>query len=146
MRLPVAVTMLVVGLALGFAVTASPSWISIGLLGTSLVIAGAGGLLVAVLGRISRARRERWHAAGPWLLAVGGTLWLAVHPVYVEGIDLVNLGFIIAVSGLVSTALATYLVSPWRGRGVLKSWLTPVQPPDDDRTMMIRPPPEDRHR
>jgi len=142
--MPMAVTMLMAGLALGFAVTASPSWVSIGLLGSSLVVAGLGGLLVAVLGRISGARRERWHAAGPWLIAVGGILWLAVHPVYVKGVDLVNLGFIVAVSGVVSTGLAAYLVSPWHARGILRSWLQVQQPYDPDQTTLIQPPPDDR--
>lgn len=144
MRMPVAVTMLVLGLALGFAVTASPDWISIGLLGSSLFIAGAGGLLIAVFGRMSRARREPWHAAGPWLLAAGGTLWLAVHPVYIKGIDLVNLGFVVALVGFVATALAAYFVSPWRGRGLLRSWITPQQPYDNDQTALLQRPPEDR--
>ena len=147
MRMPVAIALIAVGLALGFAVTASPSWLSIGLLGSSLVIGGLGGLLIAVLGRTSRARRERWHAAGPWLMVAGGTLWLAVHPVYVKGVDLVNLGFITAVCGLITTAVAAYLVSPWRGRGILASWLRPPrQEYDDDRTLLMQRPPDDRYR
>lgn len=145
MRMWVAVTLLVVGLALGFAVTISPSWISIGLLASSLVIAGASGLLIAVLGRMSRARRERWQAVGPWLLAAGGTLWLALHPIYIRGLDLVNLGFIMAVCGLITTALAAYFVSPWRGRGVLRSWLRPQEPYDPDKTALMQQPPADRH-
>lgn len=145
MRLWVAVTMLVIGLILGFAVTASPSWISVGLLGSSLVIAGLAGLLIAVLGRISRARREPWQAAGPWLLAAGCTLWLAVHPFYVTGIDLLNLGFVLALCGLLTTALAAYFVSPWRGRGVVRSWLRPQQPYDPDQTALMQRPPVERH-
>ncbi len=144
MRMPIAVTMLVVGLTLGFAVTASPSWISIGLLGSSLVIGGLAGVLIAVFGRMSRARRERWHAAGPWLIAAGGILWLAVHPVYIKYLDLVSLGFVMALSGLVTTALAAYFVSPWRNRGVIRSWLTPPQPYDYDRTTAYEELPGDR--
>ncbi len=147
MRMSVAVAMLVVGLTLGFAVTASPSWISIGLLSTSLVIAGLAGLLIAVLGRISGARRERWQAIGPWLLAGGGILWLAVHPFYVRGLDLVSLGFIMAVCGLITTGVAAFLVSPWRGRGILRSWLSPQQSQeayDPDNTTMLQQPPVDR--
>ena len=141
----VAVTMLVIGLTLGFAVTISPSWISIGLLGTSLAIAGGSGLLIAVLGRMSRVRRERWQAVGPWLLAAGGTLWLAVHPIYIKGLDLVNLGFIMTVCGLIATALAAYFVSPWRGRGVVQSWLRPQESYDPDKTTLMQQPPADRH-
>jgi hypothetical protein len=155
-----AVSMIVVGLVLGFAVTVSPSWLSIGLLGTSLLVGGLAGLLITVLGRTSRARRERWHAIGPWLLTAGGTLWLAIHEPYIKGLDLLSLGFITAMAGLVMTAVAAYLVSPWRGQGVLTSWLRPGQQQayapeqyeqqrsyqpysDDDRTIVMRPP-EDR--
>lgn len=144
MRMWVAVTMLVVGLTLGFAVTISPSWISLGLFSTSLVIAGAAGLAIAVMGRISRVRREFWHAVGPWLLAAGGTLWLAIHPIYIKGIDLVSLGFIMAVCGLIATALAAYFVSPWRGRGVVRSWLRPQEAYDPDKTTLMQQPPIDR--
>lgn len=144
MRMPIAVSLIVAGLILGFAVTVSPSWLSIGLLGTALVLTGAAGLLIAVLGRVSGARREPWHAAGPWLMLAGGILWLAIHPPYVRGIDLVSLGFIVAFTGLVLSGLAAGLVSPWRGRGVLMSWLRPgagparYQPePDQDATRRI---------
>lgn len=166
-----AVSMIIVGLVLGFAVTISPSWLSIGLLGTALLVGGLAGLLITVLGRVSRARRERWHAIGPWLMTAGGTVWLAIHEPYVRGIDLVSLGFITAVAGLVMTAVAAFLVSPWRGRGILASWLRPpaapyqpdraeygqqvpyqpqppyqpYQPYEDDQTIVMRPP-EDRSR
>jgi len=157
-RMPIAVGLIVVGLVLGFAVTGSPSWLSIGLLGTTLAVAGLAGLLIGALGRISRARRERWHAAGPWLMVAGGALWLAIHPPYVEGIDLVSLGFIVAVTGLVVSGLAAYLVSPWRGRGMLMSWLRPGPPAgpgpdseryrdndrDDDPTILLPPIRDDR--
>jgi hypothetical protein len=155
-----AVSMIVLGLVLGFAVTISPSWISIGLLGLSVLVGGLAGLLITVLGRTSHARRERWHAIGPWLLTAGGTVWLAIHEPYLKGLDLVSLGFITALAGLVVTGVAAYLVSPWHGRGVLASWLRPQQQPyeqqqygsrsyqsyqDDDRTIVMRPP-EDRSR
>lgn len=129
MRMPMAVTLIVTGLVLGFAVTASPFWLSIGLLGTTLVVSGLAGLLIAALGRASHAGRERWHAAGPWLLLAGGTLWLAIHPPYVKGVDLVSVGFIIAITGAVISVVAACLVSPWRGRGVLRSWLAPGPAP-----------------
>ena len=140
MRMPAAVAMIVTGLVLGFAVTISPRWLSIGMLGSALFVSGLAALGIAVLGRISRARRERWHAAGPLLMAAGGTLWLAVHAPYVKGIDLVSLGFIMAVCGLITTIVAAYLVSPWRGHRVLSSWLRPPVPPDEpdhDRTMYL---------
>lgn len=159
--MPVAVTMIVGGLVLGFAVTASPSWLSIGLLGSTLVLAGLAGLLIAALGRVSGARRERWHAAGPWLMLAGGALWLAIHPPYVKGVDLVSLGFIIAVTGLVVSALAAYLVSPWRRRGAVMSWLRPgplpesfprldepdrsLRYPSEDPTILLPPVRDDRY-
>lgn len=147
MRMWVAVTLLVLGLSLGFAVTASPSWISIGMLGTSLFIGGAAGLTIAVLGRMSRARREIWQASGPWLLAAGLTLWLALHPIYVKDIDLLSLGFIMVVCGLVATVVAAYLVAPWRGqrRGAVRSWLRPPQPYDPDQTRVMQQPPAEKH-
>ncbi len=137
MPLSGAVAMIVTGLVLGFAVTASPSWLSIGLLGSCLVISGLAALLIAVLGRISRARRERWHGAGPVLMAMGGTLWLAVHPPYIKGLDLLNLGFIIAVTGFVTTLAAAYVVSPWRGRNLAASWLNPPPVPDAEQTRVL---------
>ncbi len=165
-----AVSMIVVGLVLGFAVTISPSWLSIGMFGTALFVGGLAGLLITVLGRVTRARRERWHAIGPWLVAVGLIVWLAVHEPYIRGLDLVSLGFITAMAGLVMTGVAAYLVSPWRGRGVISAWIRPqhrpvdetqhygtpppsqyqpYQPyqqfPDDDRTIVMRPP-DDRPR
>lgn len=144
MRIQTAIGMTVVGLVLGFAVTASPSWLSIGLLGGTLVIAGLAGLTLATMGRASHTRREAWHAIGPWLMAVGGALWLAIHPPYVRFIDLVSLGFIAALSGLVVTLFAGYLVSPWRGRGILASWLRPPAPRYyDDQTMQLRRPYDD---
>ncbi len=172
MGITTAVSMIVLGLVLGFAVTISPSWLSIGLLGTSVLVGGLAGLLINVLGRMSRSRRERWHAIGPWLLVAGGAVWLAIHEPYVRGLDLLSLGFITAMAGLVLTGVAAYLVSPWRGRGILASWLRPSapqatdgeqpdhQPPyqqphqqhpyrqqqvEDDRTIVMRPP-EDRSR
>ncbi|MGB9377995.1 MAG: hypothetical protein WCB04_10840 [Mycobacteriales bacterium] len=147
MRMWVAVTLLVLGLSLGFAVTASPSWISIGMLGTSLFIGGAAGLTIAVLGRMSRARREIWQASGPWLLAAGLTLWLALHPIYVKDIDLLSLGFIMVVCGLVATVVAAYLVAPWRGqrRGAVRSWLRPPQSYDPDQTRVMQQPPAEKH-
>lgn len=142
----VAVTMLVVGLTLGFAVTISPSWISLGLFSASLVVAGASGVTIAVMGRMSRVRRELWHAIGPWLLAAGGTLWLALHTPYIKGLDLVSLGFILALCGLIATALAAYFVSPWRGRGIVQSWLRPQQDAyDPDKTTLMQRPPVERH-
>lgn len=135
MRMPMAVSLIVAGLVLSFAVTVSPSWLSIGLLGTTLVVSGLTGLLIAGLGRASRAGRERWHAAGPWLMLAGGTLWLAIHPPYVKGVDLVSLGFIIAVTGAVISAVAAYLVCPWRGRGLLRSWLAPGPAPAGGDTL-----------
>ena len=132
-----AVSMIVVGLVLGFAVTASPSWLSIGLLGSCLVVAGLAGLLIAALGRVTRARRERWHGAGPVLMAAGGTLWLAVHPPYVRGIDLLSLGFIVAVTGLVVSLVAAYLVSPWRAGDVVSAWRQPPVVHDDDATRIL---------
>lgn len=140
MRMPAAVAMIVLGLVLGFAVTVSPSWLSIGLLGSTLVVAGLAAMAIAVLGRVSRARRERWHAAGPCLLAAGGALWLAVHPPYVRGLDLLSLGFILAVTGVVLSCVACYLVSPWRGRDTVSSWLRPRAPLDDDQTTVFHPP------
>jgi len=127
-RVPMAVSMIVAGLVLGFAVTASPSWLSIGMLGSTLVIAGAAGLLIGVLGRLSHARRQRWHAVGPWLMIAGGALWLALRLPYMTGLDPVSLGFILALTGLVVSCLAAYLVSPWRGSGVVGSWLRPGTP------------------
>jgi len=140
MRMPAAVAMIVVGLVLGFAVTVSPSWLSIGLLGSTLVVAGLAALAIAVMGRVSGARRERWHAAGPILMAAGGGLWLAVHPPYVRGLDLLSLGFIFALTGVVLSCVAGYLVSPWRGRGTVSSWLRPPPPVDDDRTAIFHRP------
>ncbi|MDQ6874015.1 MAG: hypothetical protein M3042_02990 [Actinomycetota bacterium] len=142
MRMPAAVAMIVVGLILGFAVTASPSWLSIGLLGSMLVVAGLAALAIAVMGRVSGARRERWHAAGPCLIAAGGGLWLAVHPPYVRGLDLLSLGFILALTGAGLSCVAGYLVSPWRGRGALSSWLRPPAPFDDDPTTVFHRPPD----
>jgi len=144
-RLPMATILIVTGLVLGFAVTVSPSWLSLGSLGATLFVAGLTGVLIASLGRLSDARRERWHAAGPWLMVAGGTLWLALRPPYVRGVDLVSLGFILALTGLLVSALAAYLVAPWRGRGVLRSWLRPeparsTYRQDDDPTV-LRPEP-----
>jgi len=119
MRMPAAVAMIVVGLVLGFAVTVSPSWLSIGLLGSTLVVAGLAALAIAVMGRVSGARRERWHAAGPILI---------------------SLGFIFALTGVVLSCVAGYLVSPWRGRGTVSSWLRPPPPVDDDRTAIFHRP------
>lgn len=127
-----AVSMIVVGLVLGFAVTISPSWLSIGMLGTALFIGGLAGLLITALGRASRARRERWHAAGPWLVTVGLIVWLAIHEPYIRGLDLLSLGFITALAGLVLTAVAAYLVSPWRGRGIIASWVRPPRRTADE--------------
>lgn len=140
MRMPAAVAMIVLGLVLGFAVTVSPSWLSIGLLGSTLVVAGLAALAIAVLGRVSHARRERWHAAGPGLMAVGGGLWLAVHPPYVRGLDLLSLGFILAVTGVVLSCVACYLVSPWRGHDTVSSWLRPPATFDDDQTTVFHRP------
>jgi len=163
--------MIVLGLVLGFAVTISPSWLSIGMLGTSLFVGGLAGLLIIILGRVSHARRERWHAIGPWLIAVGLIVWLAIHEPYIKGLDLLSLGFITAMAGVVLTGAAAYLVSPWRGRGIIANWIRPphrpadetqyygqppqqqsyepyqpYQPyPDNDRTAVLRPP-EDRPR
>lgn len=167
MGIVTAISMIVVGLVLGFAVTISPSWLSIGMLGTSLFIGGLAGLLITVLGRMARARRERWHAIGPWLVAVGLIVWLAIHEPYVRGLDLLSLGFITAMAGLVMTAAAAYVVSPWRGRGIISAWIRPPHRPvdethyygqpapapeapyqgyqTDDRTVVMRPP-EDRPR